>query len=313
MAGVKHQSLVRGRSPRHRGNIVGRVLALTKKGVMVKVMLGSGIKRGDGVVFDRNLPEEKEEGGTIYEIFDTSGKSVGIGIDNEVQDGDFLLAFATGAIDFSRIKKGDIVWRNKDPSLESRLKSYINKDDLQMVPVSLLVSGEIGESLCIRIQDQEGKEGVGFSDSMLQRASNRPLTAADIEKTVGLLGDTPFRLSSAGIDTTSLDLKNSLFLPNADIKVARRKAVDNLIQKRREHDKAEGMKTDLNVCVPDLDDLDSEWDEIISDEDSSKLESIESEAEMYILCRNLNQVREACKVPWLKEIALDFLEVHGLR
>jgi U32 family peptidase len=313
LAGVKHQSLVRGRSPRHRGNFVGRVQSITKKGIAVKVEPGAGIKRGDGVVFDRNLPEEKEEGGSVYEIFDGSGKSVGIGIDNEVQGGIYTIAFATNAIDFSRIKKGDIVWRSKDPSLENRLKSYVNKVDLQTVPVSVFISGKIGECLLIRIVDREGKEGIGHSDSVLQAASNRPLTACDLEKSIGLLGDTPFRII-AELDKTAIDasaLEDGLFLPNAEIKAARRKAVDHLIRTRREHSRAVGLKTDVESCLPDLDDLDSEWDEILTKVPDSS--SVDSQADFYILCRNLNQVRAACKVPWLKEIALDFLEVHGLR
>lgn len=313
LAGVKHQSLVRGRSPRHRGNFIGRVQSISKKGVVVKVEPGAGMKRGDGVVFDRNLPEEKEEGGAVYEIFDAYGKSVGIGVDNEVQDGIYTITFATNAIDFSRIKKGDIVWRSKDPSLESRLKSYVNEADLQTVPVSVSVSGKIGECLRISIVDREGKEGIGHSDSVLQAASNRPLTASDLEKAVGSLGDTPFRiisdLSWTTMDTTALE--DGLFLPSAEVKAARRKAVDHLIRTRREHSRAVGLKTDLESCSPDFDDLDSEWDEILMKGPDSS--SVDSQADFYILCRNLNQVRAACKVPWLKEVALDFLEVHGLR
>lgn len=73
LTGVKHQALVRGNSPRHRGLYIGKVLSVSNsKGGMpsVVVELEGPIKKGDGLVFDRSKPEEKEEGGSVYDIFD---------------------------------------------------------------------------------------------------------------------------------------------------------------------------------------------------------------------------------------------------
>ena len=50
---------------------------ITTQGIMIKLNGPNGIKRGDGVVFDRGQPEEDEDGGSIYEIF-KNGKSVGM-------------------------------------------------------------------------------------------------------------------------------------------------------------------------------------------------------------------------------------------
>lgn len=50
LAGVKHQELVRGRAPRHRGVYLGKVLHVGRNGV--GLLLENPIKRGDGVVFD---------------------------------------------------------------------------------------------------------------------------------------------------------------------------------------------------------------------------------------------------------------------
>ena len=36
------------------------------------------------------------------------------------------------AVDYSRISAGDIIWRNKDPALDSRLKAYMDKGDTQV-------------------------------------------------------------------------------------------------------------------------------------------------------------------------------------
>ena len=59
--GVRHQDLVRGRSPRHRGVYVGRVARASGSAVVVELS-GTPVKRGDGVVFDTGEPEGKEEG-----------------------------------------------------------------------------------------------------------------------------------------------------------------------------------------------------------------------------------------------------------
>lgn len=76
LTGVKHQSLVRGNSPRHRGVYLGKVVGKTNNGIYVSLS-GSPIKRGDGVVFDHHKPEEKEEGGSVYEVWNKNDKLLG--------------------------------------------------------------------------------------------------------------------------------------------------------------------------------------------------------------------------------------------
>ena len=59
--GPQHQRLVRGRSPRHRGVHVGRVISSNKGAVMLQLddkLLGQSeppLKRGDGIVIDRGV------------------------------------------------------------------------------------------------------------------------------------------------------------------------------------------------------------------------------------------------------------------
>ncbi len=63
LAGVRHQDLVRGRAPRHRGLYLGKVVAVTRQGVRLE--LAGPVKRGDGIVFDYGDAEDKEEGGKV--------------------------------------------------------------------------------------------------------------------------------------------------------------------------------------------------------------------------------------------------------
>jgi hypothetical protein len=174
--GVKHQDLVRGRSPRHRGLFVGTVMGKSPKGVIVQ--LKGPIKRGDGIVLDRGAPEEQEEGGAVYEVLDSKGRPIGKG--EEVQDGTVTLSFGRNAVDYSRINAGDIIWRNKDPALDSRMKSYMDKGDTQILDVYVKVKGREGEPLEIMMSttpfgEEEEIEDVESRCKYITKAVMRPL------------------------------------------------------------------------------------------------------------------------------------------
>jgi putative protease len=79
LEGPKHQRLVRGRGPRHRGVLLGEVThCFTREGggVVVRLKGTASIKRGDGVVFDCGHPDEPEAGGRVYEVLDERGNSL---------------------------------------------------------------------------------------------------------------------------------------------------------------------------------------------------------------------------------------------
>lgn len=61
LEGSRHQDLVRGRAPRHRGVFLGPVLSVSRRGVLVDCE--APIRRGDGVVFDQGNPEARGESG----------------------------------------------------------------------------------------------------------------------------------------------------------------------------------------------------------------------------------------------------------
>lgn len=149
LAGVKHQNLVRGNAPRHRGLLVGKVLDVSTKGISVSVL--GPIKRGDGVVFDRGHPEEREEGGSVYEVFQEGNKR-SLGKGEEATAGRALLTFGSGAVDMRRVAVGDLIWRNKDPALDARLKEFVEKSDTQLVDVAISVSGSLGTPLTVALK-----------------------------------------------------------------------------------------------------------------------------------------------------------------
>eukprot|EP01036_Dinobryon_divergens_P037399 gene37399-48911_t len=154
--GPRHQSLVRGRSPRHRGVLVGRVEEVLSPsprgdkewsrggGVVIRTRPETKLKRGDGVVFDHSNPQENEEGGSIFDIYSSSRSSsrggsgsgsggssrgwrsiYGTSGDKQMElteDDKYLITFGTGSVNLNKVSVGDLVWRSKDAALDSKLR-----------------------------------------------------------------------------------------------------------------------------------------------------------------------------------------------
>src|SRR6185437_10932387 len=73
LTGTDHQAVVRGRAPRHRGVLMGRVAKVDESGILIEPAEThrlAPLKPGDGVVFDAadwRSPEEREEGGRVFQ------------------------------------------------------------------------------------------------------------------------------------------------------------------------------------------------------------------------------------------------------
>ncbi|GFR48190.1 hypothetical protein Agub_g10043 [Astrephomene gubernaculifera] len=254
LEGVRHQRLVRGRSPRHRGVFLGQVKEVTSRGVVLQ--LQAPLKRGDGVAFDAGRPEEEEPGGTVYEILDARGKSaVGRGGrggsegNQPVRPGTCVTVVlgqgpAQSTEILQRISPGDLVWRTKDPSLESRLRSSYDNlatSETRRVPVFVAVSGRIGSALQLRLTDSDGRTAVAETTVPLAAARGRPMVADDVARALGpQLGDATLAVDGE-LDVRDLDLEAGLFLPASELKSVRRQAVEALLAARSRHPRAQGL------------------------------------------------------------------------
>ena len=116
ISGTNHQAVVNGRSPRHRGLLCGRVKQVGKDYVLIEpteVRDIAPLKAGDGVVFDAadwRSPEVNEEGGNLFEV-----KPAGDQLE---------LRFGNRAIDFSRVRVGDWLWRTHDIDTDKASKPF---------------------------------------------------------------------------------------------------------------------------------------------------------------------------------------------
>jgi U32 family peptidase len=219
ISGTNHQLVVRGRAPRHRGLLMGKVTRVLADRLHIVPEPGRAatpLKAGDGVVFDAadwRSPEQPEEGGRIYHV-------------HPLRNGELELEFGNGAIDFRRIRVGDLLWRSHDPELEKTLRSLLEPP----APVhkqSLRVRAFAHEGAPLRLEWQlPGHPAIGTtvsSPAPLGPARKRALDEAFLREQLGRLGNTAYELVEL-----ELDLQGNPFAPSSLLNQLRRAAVAEL-------------------------------------------------------------------------------------
>jgi putative protease len=208
LTGTNHQAVVKGRSPRHRGILCGRVVRADRTGIVIESDEAAVLKPGDGIVFDAadwRSPQEPEEGGRIYEI----ERRVG---------GQAELRFGNGVINASRIRPGDLVWRTDDPAIAKAVRAL----PAHKQPVRVHAIARVDQPLTLewRVGDLTVTT---LSKEPLRPAENRTITEEYLAEQLGRLGNTPYRL--AGV---SLDIEGESFAPASLLNRLRREAVELL-------------------------------------------------------------------------------------
>jgi len=212
--GNDNQKLVHARFGKKRGVFLGEVKKIVRDGVILN--LAAPVKLGDGIVFDAGKPDEKEEGGRIYEIQEPRFKVAGEKLTE--------LRFGYGSIDFLRVHVGDKIWKTNDPELDKRLRQSFAGDTPRFQrPVSMEVYGAVGEPLTLIIRDESGDMAKAESAMPLAKAEKIPLTEEKLRDQFGRLGGTPFKLG---------ELKNFLsgdvMVPVSELNRLRREVVAEL-------------------------------------------------------------------------------------
>ena len=212
--GIDNQELVHARFGKKRGIYLGEVKKIVRDGVVVN--LAAPVKPGDGVVFDAGRPDEKEEGGRIYEVQAPRFKIPGQQLTE--------LRFGYGDVDFLRVHIGDKIWKTNDPELDKRLRQSFEGDAIRFQrPIEIEVHGLVGKPLTVIARDEEGHVFRIDSVMPLDKAEKLPLTGEKLREQLGRLGGTPFRLG---------ELKNCLsgdvLLPVSELNRLRREIVVEL-------------------------------------------------------------------------------------
>lgn len=321
LEGSQHQRLVRGRNPRHRGVFAGTVVDIAKSGGVV-IDAEIPIRRGDGLVFDAGTPQDREAGGMVFDVLDARSGRRREDAAPELggAQGRVTLVLGAGAIAPGDVRKGDLVWRNKDPILEAKIRRTFEglaESEKRAVPVDCHVSGALGAPLVVTLTDAKGRAAQAATSEPLQPASKRPLDAAAVADAIGNLGGTTLRLRTLDLGGLDLAAPGGVFIPASLIKVARRAAAEQLAALQLAHGVAEDLREEpvvqelMHSVRTAADPQPLRESESDADGVSQASTSAPTTPRLRVLCRSAAQVTAACALDFVSEIILDFLEVHG--
>jgi putative protease len=229
---------------------------------------------------------------------------------------------------------GMLLWKTKDPALEAKLKStYLNLPSTakRRIPVRVRLEASLGQTLRIYIIEEREDGNLqslepAETDVVAVKALSRPLSPKDLEAAVGTYlehGEVGGGLVVKSWDHSGVEYDQDLFLPVASIKDARRRGVDQFFRTKglvTRAPKDVAMDTWNDSFSFNLQDyiVDPHVDDDSTEGGLSRLRKLpnfrsNSEPLLRVLCRTKAQVDAAVTIPWLEEIIVDFLEVHGLR
>ena len=213
--GISNQELAHARFGTKRGVLLGQVAHVD--GEAVALRLQAPLKPGDGVVFDAGKPEEREEGGRVYQVETRPGFP-----------GETVLRFGRGDIDWRRVRPGQLLWKTNDPALDRDLRASFEGEEVRFQrPIDLEVHGRAGTVLTVMARDEEGHVVRAESRALLEQAERQPLTPERLRGQLGRLGGTPFRLG-----TLESELEGAVIVPVSELNRLRRELVAGLLERR---------------------------------------------------------------------------------
>ncbi|AFY95516.1 U32 family peptidase [Chamaesiphon minutus] len=214
--GINNQALVHARFGKKRGVYLGEVTRVYPDREAIAIDPIAPIKAGDGIVFDCGHPEDREEGGRVYEVFKNERQS------------EVMLSFGRGAVNFRQVYIGDKVWKTSDPELDKQVRqTYAGDVPKFQRSIDLEIHGEINQPLIAIARDEVGYVVQVESEILLVAAQNQPLTTDKLSSQLGRLGNTPFRLGSL-----TNHLVDDLMLPVSALNQIRRELVTKLTEAR---------------------------------------------------------------------------------
>ena len=313
VGGTNHQAVVRGRSPRHRGVLAGRVTRVLPEGVLIAPEPASAaapLKPGDGVVFDAadwRSPEETEEGGRIYQLLPARGDQL-------------ELRFGNGAVNPSRIRAGDLLWRTHDPELDKAARPFTQvTTPVHKQPLNVRATAHAGAPLVAEwwLADRPAITVTVQSREPLGVAQSRALTAEALREQFGRLGNTAYELAEL-----TLDAHGQPFAPSSLLNSLRREATERLAELQAEpptrevNEPGQVLAELLKITDDRRPTTDSPGNQQAPAADAQRSvtggQPFESPPQLHLLVRTPEQLEAALELR-PASITLDYLELYGLR
>jgi putative protease len=213
LAGINHQMLVPGLSPKKRGVYMGKVSGV--RGTRVTLTLEAPLKPGDGIVYDYGKPQDDEPGGRVSGVWRR-------GIRVDAADRPDTVEIEVWECPAPQV--GWRVWKTSDPAMYRALRATFEKTTGTRVPVDAVVDSD-GDRLRVALSD--GRNRVVGDTGPLQVAQKRPLTPDYLRQQLGRMGSTPFELRNLEVRL------GQVMVPVSLLNDLRRKLCEDLEQVRR--------------------------------------------------------------------------------
>ncbi len=214
--GDNHQELVDGTFSNHHGQFLGSVTKSNGSGIIIELNSDASLPQpGDGILFE-NSKQDISVGARLFSI------------KTPAKDGTILLSFGRD-FDTRKITGGIKCYRNDSPALERELrKTFTEREYMKRTPVSMILSGKIGNPLRLELQDDKHNIVLVESENILEESRSRNDNAEKLlrelaQKELSALSGTAYRLESL-----SVDVDPGSFVPGKWIRTLRQSAVEKL-------------------------------------------------------------------------------------
>ena len=191
-------------SPNHIGLLIGKVIAVFKTRIKIKLFNNCSLNQYDGIRF-----KNSKEGFIVNRLYDKN--------DNFISSSDNICFVDNNCF----VEVGDLVLKTSDYLLE---KEYA-KVKRRLIDISFKVKAHVDDKLFVEISD--GKFSFFEYGNIVTKALKKPIAKKDIESHLNRLGNTPF--SCVGI---SMDVDEGIFIPLHDLNEIRRRLVNKLSDAR---------------------------------------------------------------------------------
>ncbi|MGJ8676034.1 MAG: peptidase U32 family protein [Akkermansiaceae bacterium] len=267
LEGTNHPRLTHGKFGKKRGVYIGEVTASERGWVEVNLATSIPVKAGDGVVFDAGENRDHEQGARIWEV---KGEKL-------------LFHREQSGIDWARIEIGQKVWKTDDPKLNNALTASWKNAKLEPLrkTLNITVLGSLDEPMTLRAGTVEIS-----SAEKLEKAQNRPIDTAFLQKQLSRLGDTAWKLGEV-----SNQLEGELMLPVSAVNRLRRAFVEHMDSQITFPKARLASVGGLNDLMP------------------ARKTDESSQRELNVLCRTMAQI-EACLELSIPNVYVDFEDIR---
>jgi len=296
LRGDNHQALVVGKSPKHRGFLLGRVVEV--RGHRVRLELDATRtdrdvpRAGMGVMFDVGDPEAFDApGGPIFSVQWNDAPTAAWQLE---------LGFGDPGPDLTRVRIGQEVWLTGDPELQREAERRASVEPSGRIALDLSVEGIASGSLKVTATAQFAgrtlRAEVESTSSLESARLGGGLDASLLREKLAAFGGTPFHLRALDVSA----LSSGLYVPVSELKRLRRELVALL---DAQLSAPVSYAIEAQSCVAQL-----------RDELGRDLLPHEGPPQLVPLCRTAEQLEAVITtgVSDGDEVELDFMELLGL-